>query len=834
MRRDDNPLIGKNPTLDEIESDLKLVSDKVIAVRTYAMNGGLEYVPELAAKHGLYVTAGAWISPNLEHNQQEIDKLIQVGQKYRNVVRLMVGNEVILRNDIPVEQLISYIRKVRNQVGARVSTAEPWKVWLNHPELVKEVDFISIHALPYWEGLPVSEAVDHVFKMYDVLHKTYPDKQIIFSEVGWPSSGPAIEAAVPSLLNQARFLREFLNRVKERDIVYYIVEAFDQPWKNALEGPVGEYWGIYNVNREPKFSMTGAIEPLPDWETWAGIAILLSLVPALYFTLRRKQASTRGKVLLAMIMNFAASGIAWTASIGMNQYQTPISATLWIVLITLQLFALIVLLVETVEVSELLWRGNSHRDFRPVTRSDDYVYRKVSIHVPIHNEPPEMVRLTLEALSRLDYPDYEVLVIDNNTRDENVWRPVEELCYYLGDRFRFFHLENWPGYKAGALNFGLTNTSADSEFIAVIDSDYVVQPDWLKSLTPYFEDLHIGFVQAPQDYRDQDENLFKRMCYWEYAGFFHIGMVQRNEYNAIIQHGTMTLMRKSALSDAGAWAEWCITEDAELGLRLMRKGFDSVYVNQSFGRGVMPDTFSAYKTQRFRWAYGAMQIMKKHLIALLPFSKRGLNAAQKYYFVAGWLPWLSDGVALLFVFASLWLSVELITVYPPTNLPLAAFVFPTIGIFSFKILRSFWLYSARVKCGVIDSALALLAGLALTHCVGKAVLTGIFTSGRPFVRTPKLESGRPIFSAVLMVWEELLLLIMLCGAAYWISSIDYFQNTQGKLWVSVLLVQAVPYFAAVLMALINVISSLIPSHTRLIESKPVAAAGVLNQKLSSD
>ncbi|MBM2830795.1 MAG: cellulose synthase, partial [Gammaproteobacteria bacterium] len=500
--------------------------------------------------------------------------------------------------------------------------------------------------------------------------------------------------------------------------------------------------------------------------------------------------------------------IAWSASIWASQYQTPLSAAIWIILVLMQMLALLVLLVETVEAAEVLWQHSPARKFDPLPFQPDYSYPKVSVHVPIHNEPPEMVRQTLKALAQLDYPDYEVLVIDNNTMDPAIWQPVQAFCHSLGPQFRFFHLDHWPGYKAGALNFGLWQTSTDAKIVAVIDSDYIVSPQWLKSLTPYFEDPQVGFVQAPQDYRDGEENLFKRMCYWEYAGFFNIGMVQRNDFNAIIQHGTMTLIRKLALIKAGHWAEWCITEDAELGLRLLREGYDSVYVKESFGHGLMPDTLSAYKTQRFRWAYGAVQIMKQHLFALFPFARKGLTPSQKYYFVAGWLPWLSDGLALLFVFASLGLTVHLVTNFPPMDLPIAAFVFPTIGIFCFKVIRSLWLYAARVKCGFKDAIGAVIAGLALMHIVGKAVLTGFTTSGRPFVRTPKLECGRPLFSAVAMVWEELALLIMLWGAAWWVNSIEYLHNVQGQLWVSVLLVQSAPYLAAVLMAIVNMVSSL--------------------------
>src|SRR5207253_2933562 len=190
---------------------------------------------------------------------------------------------------------------------------------------------------------------------------------------------------------------------------------------------------------------------------------------------------------------------------------------------------------------------------------------KVSIHVPAYNEPPAMLIETLDALARLDYPDFEVLVIDNNTRDEPVWRPVEAHCAQLGARFRVFH------------------------------ADYVVDARWLRDLTPGFQDARVAVVQAPQDYRDGDESAFKAMCYAEYRGFFHIGMITRNERNAIIQHGTMTMVRRAQLVSCGGWAEWCITEDAELGLRIFEAGFDATFVPASYGRGLMPDTFIDFK-----------------------------------------------------------------------------------------------------------------------------------------------------------------------------------------------------------------------------------------------
>ncbi|MCB1578023.1 MAG: glycosyltransferase, partial [Xanthomonadales bacterium] len=148
----------------------------------------------------------------------------------------------------------------------------------------------------------------------------------------------------------------------------------------------------------------------------------------------------------------------------------------------------------------------------------------VSIHLACCNEPPEMVILTLDSLAALDYANYEVLVIDNNTKREEVWKPVEEYCARLGPRFRFFHLNPWPGFKAGALNFGLEQIDPRAEVVAVVDADYVVRRDWLSALTGHFGDPKVAVVQCPQAHREFEDNAFRRMTAWEYDGFFRIGM----------------------------------------------------------------------------------------------------------------------------------------------------------------------------------------------------------------------------------------------------------------------------------------------------------------------
>ncbi len=220
----------------------------------------------------------------------------------------------------------------------------------------------------------------------------------------------------------------------------------------------------------------------------------------------------------------------------------------------------------------------------------------VSVHVPAYNEPPELLKETLDGLAALDYPRFEVLVIDNNTKDPNglaagagVLRAARASASASSMSIRS------PATRPGRSTSPCARPTRAAEVVAVIDADYIVQPHWLRHLVPAFADPEVAIVQAPQDYRDADQNAFKAMCMAEYRGFFHLGMVTRNERNAIIQHGTMTMIRRTTLDEVNGWAEWCITEDAELGLRLFEAGYKALYIPCTYGRGLMPDTFADFQ-----------------------------------------------------------------------------------------------------------------------------------------------------------------------------------------------------------------------------------------------
>jgi glycosyltransferase involved in cell wall biosynthesis len=411
---------------------------------------------------------------------------------------------------------------------------------------------------------------------------------------------------------------------------------------------------------------------------------------------------------------------------------------------------------------------------------------------------------TLDALARLDYCDYEVLVIDNNTKDESVWRPVEAHCAALGSRFRFFHVEGMSGFKAGALNFALRHTDPAAALVAVIDSDYLVEPGWLRELVPQFDHPATGIVQAPQDYRDGDASAFKAMCRAEYRGFFRIGMVTRNERNAIIQHGTMTLVRRAVLESAGGWAEWCITEDAELGLRILEAGHEAHYTPVSQGRGLMPDTFVDFKKQRYRWAYGAMQILKAHTRSLLTGDGAGgtLSPGQRYHFVAGWLPWIADGFNLIFNLAALCWSLALVIAPRHIDPPLAMFSVLPLSLFAFKIVKMAHLYRARVGATWRQTLAAALAGLSLAHTVGLATLRGLVTRDEPFFRTPKVKQAEPLRVALAGAREEVLLAVALVVAAVIVWRAPITAGPDLTAWVVMLGIQSVPYLCAVLVSLL--------------------------------
>jgi len=808
-QKDQDAIAGEDPTPAQIDADLKLLAGTTRAVRTYSSIGTLGEIPALARQHGLKVMLGSWIDSDRERNDREVEAAIRLANANRNVTRILVGNEVVLRGDLPVEDLIAHLDRVRAATKQPVSTAEPWHVWIKHPELVAHVDFITVHMLPYWEGVEVEAAVGYVVAKLGEVRNAFPGKPLVIGEVGWPSEGRTRESAVATTANEALFLRRFLAYAEQQRLEYFVMEAFDQPWKAAAEGKVGAYWGVYDADRQQKFEFRAPIVRVPHWHVLAAASVLAAAFMLWLFYFHSHTLRNRGRSFLAVVVYSTATLLVWTIYDFSQQYLTVSSVLVGAVLMVGMLGVVAVLFAEAHEWAEARWVTTHDRLLRPAKVADAELPR-VSIHVPAYNEPPDMLIETLDSLAALDYPDFEVLVIDNNTRDESVWRPVEAHCAKLGARFRFFHVAPLDGFKAGALNFALRHTSPDATVVAVIDADYVVRKEWLRDLAPAFANPRTGVVQAPQDYRDAAESAFKAMCHAEYRGFFHIGMVTRNQRNAIIQHGTMTMVRRELLQRIG-WSEWCITEDAELGLRILDEGYATTYIARSYGRGLMPDTFLDFKKQRSRWAFGAMQILRRHFAALIHGRDTGLTSGQRYHFVAGWLPWLADGFNLLVNLAALVWSLVMVLFPRHIEPPLMLFSVLPLSLFLFKLVKLLHLYRARVGATFTQTIAAAIAGLGLSHTVGSAMLSGFVNKDRPFFRTPKRTNRHAWLQSLAAAREEAVLMCGLWVAAFAVSSIPQMDGDQPGLvgspdltvWVTVLLVQSIPYAAAVVVSLVS-------------------------------
>jgi len=740
---------------------------------------------------------------------------IELARDYRNVVRIIVGNEVLLRGDLSLARLVGYLDRVRAAIDVPVGTAETWDIWLKHSDLAGHVDFIGVHLLPYWEGIHVDRAVSHIVDTYGRVKKAFPAKTIVIAEVGWPSNGRIRQDAIASPSNQAIFLRRFVDCAEESGYIYYVMEAFDQPWKSrSLEGAVGAYWGVYDVWRQVKFPFTAAIVAIPEWQYLAGVSIFAAISLFMLLVVDSRALKVRGRGFLASVAFSASTGGVLIVYSYSRQYFTFQTVVVGLVLILGLLGILIVLLAEAHEWAEGMWAVQDRCITMP-SQKDKVPQPFVSIHVPTYNEPPAMLIQTLDGLARLDYPCYEVIIMDNNTMDPRVWQPVADYCARLGPRFRFYHEDYLEGFKSGALNYALSRTSPAAEVVAVIDSDYVVEPDWLRDLVSYFVTPEIALVQAPQDYRDDGESLFKAMCYAEYRGFFNIGMIIRNERNAIIQHGTMTMVRKKVLDRLGGWAEWCITEDAELGLRIFKSGHEAQYVTRCYGRGLTPDDFHAFKKQRFRWAYGAVQIMRHHRRELLGRNRSPLTYGQRYHYIAGWLPWLADSMNLFFTLAALFWSVAMIYMPERVDPPMLSLSLVPITFFVFKLAKMFYLYRYRVKVSTVKTLASIIAGLSLMHTIAKAVVYGSVSKKMPFFRTPKQTAEKHVRYSLQSAREEFLMAAALLLAAWGVFSNHGSAGTHLFLWIAVLLIQSVPYLAAVFMAVIAACTRL---PTRLIRS----------------
>lgn len=426
---------------------------------------------------------------------------------------------------------------------------------------------------------------------------------------------------------------------------------------------------------------------------------------------------------------------------------------------------------------------------------------KVSVHLPCYAEPPDVVIASLDALARMTYRNFEVVVVDNNTADPALWRPVQEHCKKLGDRFHFFHVAPLAGAKGGALNYALTQTAPDAELIALVDADYQMAPDFLCRLVGHFEDENLGFIQAKYNFRDWQDSLFRTGAYWGYQVSFSMLFRSRNDRVAAYPMGTSCLLRRAAIKEAGGWSESCVTEDSEIGVRIQAVGYTSFTFDDPVGAGLVPETFAAFKKQRFRWTYGPVQQLKQHWRLFLPrrfATPSAMSVPQKVLCLEHGFVLVSGGLAFatamplgLAALVSMLVHGEQPPMHPGLWIGLG------MGICSGLVLKwcRYRYIAGSTRRGTL---MAIVVDSSLSWICTCATLSGIVTKNTAWRRTSKFKADSAGWRVLSTVRAELVLALILTVAAVGAIASD---GSGFLLLIGVIFaLRSVVYYAAIGMA----------------------------------
>jgi hypothetical protein len=280
----------------------------------------------------------------------------------------------------------------------------------------------------------------------------------------------------------------------------------------------------------------------------------------------------------------------------------------------------------------------------------------------------------------------------------------------------------------------------------------------------------------------------------EYAGFFDVGMVERNEANAIIIHGTMCLIRRTALEAAGGWSSDTICEDSDLGLSIMELGWRAHYTTRRYGWGLLPQDYLAFRTQRSRWAAGAVQIVKKHWRQFLPGTNR-LDRNQKREFIFGWLSWF--GAEIIAVAAAI---LNLIWVpfvaFQVVAIPDALLTLPILAAFLVSVGHFACSYSLRVAIPYRQMLGAMIMFMSVQWTVARAALEAALPAGQSYFHRTRKGNGAIVRATFAAMPEALLGTLLLAGSAI-IYATNFYRYLETDLFAAVLLIQSLPFLSTV-------------------------------------
>ncbi len=683
---------GKNITTSEEEIYKALVKIKRISncVRIYSVTRGLEKVPRIAEGLEMEVIAGAWLSKIKKQtdellNDEEIFNLIKIAKTQKNIKYIVVGNETLYFKTLNQRQIREYIGRVREGIYGTtivpnmddwednyvpITTSEPQSIWGDNPGLIEAVDILGLHSLPYWQKQPLEAAIPYILgDIYVVDELT--EKPIILLETGWPTNGPRYGKAVSGLINQRKFFDKTEEVFNEKGIFYNISDAFDVPAKIASsEGLVGPHWGVFDAKGNQK-----KIFSLKDICTGFGTYIFLMIIIFWYILgffrypffkndplYRRIKDISLEKtltfsfasiIILASLFSYVV--IIFTRLVGGNLMYLQILCGIVSLYVFFELSQKIMHYFISESASKYLTS-----EYPRLSASERLLKNTalVSIHIAAKDEEPSQVIRTITSALMQSHKHIEVIYIDNNSKDDSSFQEVKR--YFDKDNFspahtaqifdegrtlKLFYEKNIEGFKGGALNYALSKTSPDAKYIAVLDSDYEVLPNWIETGLDYAKE-NVGFIQFPQAYKEEVlENGIARGARLEQDYVFKVVYPMRSLLGNIVMNGTMVIIDRKAMPQEG-WPIWSICEDGALGASISSRGYSSAYVPITAGFGKSPDSFKALRKQRNRWVFGSMQVVKKWA-----FDRKFKWNNTLALYIADWIGWIMHGlypVILLF------------------------------------------------------------------------------------------------------------------------------------------------------------------------------------------
>jgi len=244
---------GDTITEEQVERRINILKPYTKWIRSFSCIEGNEHIPRIAHKHGLKNMVGAWLSDDLGKNEEEIEALIQLG-KEGCVDIATVGNEVLYRNDLTLEQLLAYIKRVKEALpGVSVGYVDAYYEFSVHPELVEVSDVILSNCYPYWEGCDIDHSLNHMQNMFGQAANAAQGKRVIITETGWPSEGGSLDGAFASRENAMKYFINAQLWSTKQDIDIFYFSSFDESWKVGDEGDVGAYWGLWDKHEKLKF-----------------------------------------------------------------------------------------------------------------------------------------------------------------------------------------------------------------------------------------------------------------------------------------------------------------------------------------------------------------------------------------------------------------------------------------------------------------------------------------------------------------------------------------------------------------------------------------------------